>query len=156
MSGIEAAGFVLAAFPLLISALEHYRESAELLKSWWRIKGEYIVCKNEIKHYAIVLEQCLEELLLPLVADEEELQALVADPASDLWKAGSLEQRLKERLSKSYDPYMNAIKEVLEVIDDLKRELGIAYQNTLHRRLGEAESVQVNGQFYYFRKIFIN
>lgn len=41
MSGVEAAGFVLAAFPLLISALEHYRESAEVLKDWWRYKREY-------------------------------------------------------------------------------------------------------------------
>lgn len=41
MSGVEAAGFVLAAFPLLISALEHYRESAEVLKDWWRFKREY-------------------------------------------------------------------------------------------------------------------
>ena len=35
MSGVVgAAGFNLAAFPLLISALEHYRESAEVLEDW--------------------------------------------------------------------------------------------------------------------------
>lgn len=47
MSGVEAAGFVLAAFPLLISALEHYRESAEVLKDWWRYKREYRKVKVE-------------------------------------------------------------------------------------------------------------
>lgn len=47
MSGVEAAGLVLAAFPLLISALEHYRESAEVLKDWWRYKREYRKVKVE-------------------------------------------------------------------------------------------------------------
>jgi len=32
MSGVEAAGFVLAVLPLLISALEDYRKGSEPLK----------------------------------------------------------------------------------------------------------------------------
>jgi hypothetical protein len=40
MSGVEAAGFILAAFPLLISALEDYRQGWEILEDWWKIKRE--------------------------------------------------------------------------------------------------------------------
>jgi hypothetical protein len=37
MSGVEVASFVLAAFPLAISALEYYQETAETLGVFWKI-----------------------------------------------------------------------------------------------------------------------
>lgn len=62
MSGVEAAGFVLAAFPLCISALEHYRESAEVLKDWWRYKREY----RKVKVSRIALFPPISDVDAPL------------------------------------------------------------------------------------------
>jgi len=42
MSGVEIAGFVLAAFPLLISAGEHYREGFEPLVKWKKFRTDFI------------------------------------------------------------------------------------------------------------------
>jgi hypothetical protein len=76
----EIAGFVLAAIPLMISGLEHYRESAEVLESWWKIKREYQKCMRNLKYHKVAFEENLEELLLPLIADEDKLQQLLNDP----------------------------------------------------------------------------
>src|SRR5450756_1943529 len=52
----EITGFVLAALPLMISALEHYRESAEVLESWWKIKREYQKCMRNLKYHKVSFE----------------------------------------------------------------------------------------------------
>lgn len=40
MSSIEIAGLVLGALPLLISALEHYKDITDPVKVFFRFKGE--------------------------------------------------------------------------------------------------------------------
>jgi hypothetical protein len=124
MSGLEAAGFVLAAFPLLISALEHYRASAEVLSDWWQIKREYRKCKDEIRFHQLAFEQNLEKYLLPLIVDENELQDLIADPGGPRWKEAELEGKLKDRLPKAYDLYISTILQMNETMKELEEELG--------------------------------
>lgn len=125
MSGVEAAGFVLAAFPLLISALEDYRQGWEILEDWWKIKREYKKCQQNIKLQKLVFEENLEQLLSTLVYDEDELKLLIADPGGDRWRDVGLEQGLKERLPRSYDIYLETIGEIKSIMESLKHALGV-------------------------------
>jgi hypothetical protein len=134
MSGIEAAGFVLAAFPLAISALEHYRTTAETLGVFWKIRREYKTWTHNLNICQLAFEQNLEQFLLPLIADEDELQRLISEPGSPEWQNPDLETRLRQRLPKSYDLYLESIEHIKEVMNDLKGELGInkpSFQNKL-------------------------
>lgn len=47
---------------------------------WWKIKREYIKCMRNLKYHKVAFEENLEELLLPLIADESKLQELLKDP----------------------------------------------------------------------------
>lgn len=125
MSGIEAAGFVLAAFPLLITALEDYRQGWEILEDWWKIKREYKKCQQNIKIQKLVFEENLEQLLSALVHDENELKLLIADPGGDNWRDAGLEHGLKERLPRSYDIYLETIGEIKSTMESLKHALGV-------------------------------
>lgn len=125
MSGIEIAGLVLGGFPLLISALERYQEGAEILDIWWNFKRAYKKCMRDLKYYKLDFEQILEQCLLPLIVDDEELKTLISNPGGDGWGNPDLEERLKGRLPKSYDLYLEYIKEINEVIEKLKEELGV-------------------------------
>ena len=125
MSGIEVAGFILAAFPLMISALEDYRQGWEILEDWWKIKREYKKCQQNIKFQKLVFEESLEQLLSTLVYDEDELKLLIADPGGDKWRDAGLEQGLKERLPRSYDIYLEIIKEIQIIMESLKHALGV-------------------------------
>lgn len=124
MSGVEIAGFVLAAFLICISALEHYCESAEVLGLFWQIRREYKKWMHNLNICRLAFEQNLEEFLLLLIADEDELQQLIAAPSGPQWKNPELETRLRQRLLKLYNLYLESIDHIKDVINDLKHELG--------------------------------
>lgn len=125
MSGVEIAGFVVAGFPLCISTLKHYRKSAEVLGQFWQIRREYKKWTHSLNICKLTFKQNLEECLLPLIADEDELQQLIAPPSGPQWKNPELETRLRHRLLKSYDLYLESIDHIKDVMNDLKHELGI-------------------------------
>ena len=124
MSGVEIAGFVLGAIPLMISSLEHYRETAEVLEGWWKIKSEWRKCKNNLNYHKVAFEENLEELLLPLIADEDKLKLLLECPGGPEWKDPALEDMLKERMPKTYSAYLETIQEMREVVKGLNDALG--------------------------------
>ena len=126
MSGIEIAGLVLGAFPLFISALEHYRETAEVFEDWWQIKKEYKKCKNEIKVQELAFEGNLERFLLPLVVEDEEIEALIAEPGGSRWQDHEMEEKLKSRLPRSYDLFLDTIHDIQDTMDKLGEELGVS------------------------------
>ena len=125
MSGVEAAGLMLAVFPVMVMALDQYRESAEILGDWWRFKRKYMKCKHDIEFHQITFTANLEELLLPLIVDDQELEALMSDPGGERWRDQSLEIKLRERLPNSYDAYLDSINEMNNVMEKLSKELGL-------------------------------
>lgn len=140
MSGIEIAGLLLGAFPLIISALEHYRQSAEVLEDWWQIKKEYKKCKMEIKVQELAFENNLQRFLLPLVVDDDEISELIAEPGGMKWKDPGLEDALKKRLPKSYDLFLDTINDIKSTVDGLKEELGVnreAFQEGLDPKVDQ-------------------
>jgi hypothetical protein len=131
MSGIEVASLILGAFPILIASLEHYRESAKVLKNWWRFEREHNNFKYEVEYQQRRFEQNLEMYLLPLVTDDDQLlKSLLANPDGPEWKDKQLEERLKKRILGNYDLYMQTIKAMNTVTGQLREKL----------RLGESGS----------------
>ena len=126
MSGVEIAGLLLGAFPLFISALEHYRETAEVLEDWWQIKKEYKKCKNEIKVQELAFESNLEKFLLPLVVDDEEIEALMLEPGGSRSQDPDIEETLKSRLPRSYELFLDTIQDIEDVMEKLGKELGVS------------------------------
>jgi hypothetical protein len=124
MSGIEIAGLVLGAFPVLLYSLESYRKSAEGLTEWWRIQRTVKKCRQDLQYHRILFEGNLERFLLPLVVNDDELQTLMADPAGEGWEDPELEVRLKQRLPKSYDLFIDIMEGIQELVESLKKELG--------------------------------
>ncbi|KAF2737057.1 hypothetical protein EJ04DRAFT_410694, partial [Polyplosphaeria fusca] len=125
MSGIEIAGLVLGAFPILIYALESYREGAEGLVDWWQIKRAYTRCRQDLTYHQLMFEGNVERLLSPLVVDDDELKSLMADPAGQAWEDKELEERLKARLPKSYKLFLEIMGDINKLMESLKKELGI-------------------------------
>lgn len=80
ITGVETAGLVLAIFPLLVSALEHYQEGFERLSDWWKFRTEFIGFVHVIGRQAILFDENLEELLSPLIISDAEMDALCAIP----------------------------------------------------------------------------
>ena len=125
VSGVETAGFVLGAFPLLISALEHYRDGFEPLKAWWEFRTEFLGFLHVLGVQSVLFYGNLEELLRDVVDSDIEMDALLNDPLGTAWQKPGLEDRLRERLPRSYGWYRSTIEEMNEIMEVLKKKLGI-------------------------------
>ncbi|KFY05286.1 hypothetical protein O988_00125 [Pseudogymnoascus sp. VKM F-3808] len=124
MSGVEAAGLVLGALPLMISALEHYRATASVLKGWWRVKADYRKCMHDLTYYKDEFQTNLQELLLPMIADDQELKILLEDPGGPSWEDPELNETLRKRIPSRYNSYVNTIHMLIDVVKGLDEALG--------------------------------
>lgn len=124
VTGVETAGLVLAAFPLIVSAIQQYREGLELLKDWWRYRTKFLEFSGNISTQRLIFEENVEILLSPIVTSDVEMAALLKDPGGPEWAKPDLTKRLERRLPKSYDSYMRTIQDLNRILEELKTHLG--------------------------------
>ena len=110
MSGFEVVGVILGAYPLLITALEVYKETRSG-------KGARRLVRN-LKTEEVIFKNFIHHLLAPPVISEAEL-ARLTDPTCpdiELWKDTALQTRLAARLG-----HENAcvVVDILQEIDGL-------------------------------------
>lgn len=125
ITGVETAGLVLAIFPLLVSALEHYEEGFERFSDWWKFRTEFLGLMHAIGRQAILFDENLEELLSPIISSDAEMDTLLRDPTGPFWRRAELEEKLRDRLPKSYPSYRNTIDDMKATMDVLQKKLGI-------------------------------
>ncbi|KAJ4350325.1 uncharacterized protein N0V89_008946 [Didymosphaeria variabile] len=123
MNGLEVAGVVLGAFPLLISGIEHWRDVAKVGGFYWWIRKEHTRCQRDCQFHEILYKNNLRELLLPLIPHANQVAELIADPGGQRWGDMALQERLEGRLHESYQLYQSIIAEMNEITEDLKKEL---------------------------------
>ena len=124
MSGLEVAGVVLGAIPVVLAALEIGGNAYGRVKGW---SGYKVI----IKRYQIVLEAqhaifqntlllLLEDVLPPL-----EIEILLKDPAGSAWEDPRLKAKLRdERLGEDFDKVLNIIGLMKLTLQDFKKKLG--------------------------------
>lgn len=123
MSGIEIAGVLLGAFPLIISGIEHWHNVAKVGGYFWRVRKEFTKCRSDVNYHEILYKRNLKALLLPIVGETDDVGKLVGDPGGEGWKDEALQGRLEIRLQESYKVYMEIIFEMNETAEELKKEL---------------------------------
>lgn len=127
MSGFEIIGIVLGAFPLAISAIEHYHETAKAAGTFWRIRKAYEKDHRSINFCQTKLKLHMEALLGPLVLvnitnDLEKCLSLVQDPQSEDWIDNSDGDCLQKRLRHCYETYMEVMQDLEILMEKLDRE----------------------------------
>ncbi|KAL8780645.1 MAG: hypothetical protein Q9213_006382 [Squamulea squamosa] len=128
VTGVETAGLVLAALPLIISALEHYNEGIETLKNFVRYRVMIAeLAKNLTVERRKFITTC-EKLLSGIVESEVKLALLLHNPSSAAWKEQSLAERLQERLRDSYAVYFYVAHELEEALATLADKIGLDSQ----------------------------
>ncbi|KAK0631100.1 hypothetical protein B0T17DRAFT_488289 [Bombardia bombarda] len=125
MSGFEIAGAALGAFPLAIHALDQYREVAARLGLFFKIRLEYKKCRDDVHFHQLTFSRHLRQLLLPLVADDATIADLLSDPGGQKWKDPKIAELLETRLQESYGLYLEYIKGIRQVMDEINRELAV-------------------------------
>ena len=125
MSGIEAAGLVLAVFPIVVNGLQHFTEGVETIKSWRRYQRELGKYSRTLETQRIVYLNTIERLLEGIIQSNDELEAFMEDPGAALSHKRQYEERLRTRLGRSYGNYNRIMGDMLDALRAARKELGI-------------------------------
>ena len=122
MSGFEIVGVVLAAFPIILSAIDGYGKGLEHLDTLWRYDKKLKVFERQVQRERQSYRNNLEQLLEPLI-DVEEMKMLLDNPRNPAWGAPALKEEVRRRLSGSYETYISTVEDFNEVLNNLEKSL---------------------------------
>lgn len=135
MSGIEAAGLVLGAIPLVVAGLKSYVEGVATVKRYFRYKNELkSLLRGLTTEYDIFRNSC-EELLEGL-AQPHEMTILLEKPGEGLWKDPVIQQKLKGRLQEAYLGYIETMNAMESAVMDFQMRLKLKDGKVGHVHLG--------------------
>jgi hypothetical protein len=109
MSGLETAGVVLGALPLIISALEHYAEGVRTAKRFWQYKSELRSLILQIRTEREIFVNTLERLLTGIIHIGR-IAEYLNHPGGELWQNPDLDVKLQQRLRGSHEVYVDNVR----------------------------------------------
>ena len=126
MSGIEVAGLLLGAFPVLVSALEKTRDALQMLDDWRKVRKIYENYLMWVKEY-VLFDRNIRCFLEPILCDNVRLEELLANPYSEDWQSDSLIADIDDfkYLPQAYQSYIDIMQEFHGYMISLAAELGI-------------------------------
>ncbi|KAF2866629.1 hypothetical protein BDV95DRAFT_631755 [Massariosphaeria phaeospora] len=156
MSGIEVAGLVLGAVPLIIAALEAYNEGLDPIKSfvrWERELPQFIrKLRNQHVHYAQTIR-----ILLETITTEFELAEMLSEPSGQLWKDKDMLLKLEDKLQESYQAYRSTIADIERITKRIADKLDLERAVELTRNDLEAIIVanppKANDKFEFRKRV---
>lgn len=129
MSGIEIAGLVLAAYPVLVQACQGYKQAFEPLREWYNFKRVFDQYLSDIRNQHLAYRENIEILLSPVVSSQQELNDLLEEHDIEVltarWKSDKLQDALQIRLAHNYSRYMEIMLRMQQVKIKLEHALCI-------------------------------
>ncbi|KAF5005061.1 hypothetical protein FDECE_8477 [Fusarium decemcellulare] len=126
----EIAGLVLGAIPLLISALEHYEDVVEPAVAFLHWRGQLSTMTRRLQMGHTAYDQNMR-LLLKYAANDQDIEYMIEDPQSPLWKEPSLVDELQSRLGRAYAPSITTIQEIADIMIYIAAYLNIDGSSTV-------------------------
>jgi hypothetical protein len=123
MSGIEIAGLVLSAMPLIISSLVSYRRGLDQMADWASFRPCFRQLVHDIQLQSTHFKQTVETMLLKIGIEDEKIALLLV---GQKWDDAHLVDKLRKYMPDSSEMILIAIERVYGSINDLCEDLGIA------------------------------
>lgn len=123
MSGLEIAGVVLGAFPIIISGLEQWQEAARIGKIFLQPDVERNLCLFDLRVQIWLYKMNMKALLIP-VADERQVEEMIEAASSPHWRDPRLVDSLEARLKGSYEEYMGIMERMNITVEQLRSNIG--------------------------------
>lgn len=123
MSGFEIAGAVLGAIPLVISALENYKNGVRVIQRWRKYDKELQSLIRNIETERVKLQNVCEKLLDGLVPPSQ-IDAMVEEPNGELWMNDQIQAKIRTRLWRSSDVFEQTLRDIQGAIKDISERVG--------------------------------
>ncbi|MCJ1261436.1 hypothetical protein MMC22_001300 [Lobaria immixta] len=137
MSGVEIAGLVLGAMPIVYAALENYEQALDPFKAFARWRGDLGDLIRDLWFQHTSYDLSIQALLISITTDEEH-DNMTNDLGSPLWKSGGKADALRGRLGIAYHAYMQTIERIHEISKELAENLNIEGADKISRQGLEA------------------
>jgi hypothetical protein len=127
VTGVETAGLILAAFPLLVSGLTAYSKGVSTIRDWHgyrRILRQYA---RDIEGERVAFLNTLEELFIGIARSEDEVKLLIENAGGPVWRNDDYDSKLRARLDRSYDIYLSKLSDLREALETLIKKLDIPF-----------------------------
>ena len=115
MSGIDAAGLVLAVFPIVVRGLQQFTKGLETIKDWKRHHRELSNMRELTRHkgsYTLTLPK--DHLRVGIIQSNDVFGAFIEGPGHAVSCNPQYEKQLRIGLGHSYD---NDIKIMVNLLD---------------------------------------
>lgn len=123
MSGFEIAGVVLGAFPLCISAMEHYADTKRAAGTFIHIRRQHGKDYRRIKlcqaQFTLIMRQLLQPLLDGAIVDQDEYDQLLSAPGGQQWQEAHISAALSERLAEGGPDVVDALQDMMDTMTEL-------------------------------------
>ena len=114
----EAAGFVLAVLPLLISAAESYRQCIQPIERFLRFNSHVRRFQTDFNvQKTIFRNQC--RILLKDVVENEVATRMLQDVAHPSWQDQGLDDELSNQLQDSKEALIAILYRIAAILEDL-------------------------------------
>lgn len=124
MSGIEVAGLVLGAIPVVIWGLENYKVTREI---WRRSRSKALLVDrliNALQEQRLLIELDLQILLRAAGFEDDEIAGLETSSCYGLLLDQRLAEPLIRYLGRVYEPYRGALDRCERIIVDIAQSIG--------------------------------
>jgi hypothetical protein len=122
MSGIEVAGIVLGAIPLLISGLEHYAEGVATIRRTFKYQAEFRSLSRQLRVESGIFQNTIELLLTGCVA-QDKITELLESPGGKGWQNPDVADSLRQKLGRVYDVYLETVESMSRTVHEFKARL---------------------------------
>lgn len=124
MSGVEIAGLVLGALPLVIHTLESYSQGVKSVKRFIKYRRELESVHRRLGLEVEMFRNICEELLTGLVPADK-ITDMLDGPTGPAWSDPDIEQLLKKRLQRSHTGFLSTVKDLVAALEEFKTRLKV-------------------------------
>ncbi|KAL8669620.1 MAG: hypothetical protein Q9168_005795 [Polycauliona sp. 1 TL-2023] len=124
MSGIEAAGLVLGAIPIVIGALESYKTTR---KMWHQFLNKSLFVDrliNALQEQRLLIELDLQFLLRAAGCEDDTIARLDTSGCYELLLDEELAEPVRQYLGRVYEKYQVALARCERIVDDIAQCIG--------------------------------
>jgi hypothetical protein len=127
ITGVEAAGIVIAILPLVVNQLDAYVQGLETIKTFRtkRYRRELESYLTRLGTQQAIFLNTLEHLLEDIADSDDEIRDLIGNPAGTSWQDPVFQERLHKRLGRDYEIYIRTMTMLSGILQNLSDKLGL-------------------------------
>ncbi|KAK1775126.1 hypothetical protein QBC45DRAFT_383982 [Copromyces sp. CBS 386.78] len=124
MSGFEVAGIILGALPLIVTALESYTKTSEMMHTRRAYTREVKLLARGLETERVKLQNICEQLLIG-IALPHKIEEMIEAPGGKSWEDQEIDGKIRQRLWKSSAIFEGKLEDIDKATKELKLKLQI-------------------------------